>query len=76
MFFRVLVLGLVVLGLPAIGWGQSSQFGIRGLGLPGRYLSSRAIGMGGSIGLFDPASVQAMAPVTKLEGLTVGLETL
>ncbi len=76
MFFRVLVLGLVVLGLPAIGWGQSSQFGIRGLGLPGRYLSSRAIGMGGSIGLFDPASVQAMAPITKLEGLTVGLETL
>ena len=76
MILRVLVLGSVVLGLPAVGWGQSSQFGIRGLGLPGRHLSSRATGMGGSIGLFDPASVQAMAPLTKLEGLTVGLETL
>lgn len=73
---RVLVLGLVVLGLPAVGWGQSSQFGIRGLGLPGRHLSTRATGMGGSIGLLDPSSVQAMAPITKLEGLTVGLETM
>jgi len=76
MIARVLVLGLVVMGLPALGWSQSSQFGIRGLGLPGRHLSSRATGMGGSIGLFDPASVQAVAPVTKLEGLTVGLETM
>ena len=76
MIARVLVLGLVVMGLPAVGWSQSSQFGIRGLGLPGRHLSSRATGMGGSIGLFDPASVQAVAPVTKLEGLTVGLETM
>jgi len=73
---RVLVLGLMVLGLPVVGWSQSSQFGIRGLGLPGRHLSSRATGMGGSIGLFDPSSVQALAPVTKLEGLTVGLETM
>ena len=76
MIARVLLLGLVVLGLPAFGWSQSSQFGIRGLGLPGRHLSSRATGMGGSIGLFDPMSVQAVAPVTKLEGLTVGLETM
>ncbi len=76
MIARALVLGLVVVVLPAVGSSQSSQFGIRGLGLPGRYLSSRATGMGGSIGLFDPSSVQAMAPVTKLEGLTVGLETM
>ena len=76
MIARVLVLGLVVMGLPAVGWSQSSQFGIRGLGLPGRHLSSRATGMGGSIALFDPASVLAMAPVTKLDGLTVGLETM
>lgn len=76
MILRVLALGLVVLGLPAVGWGQSSQFGIPGLGLPGRHLSSRATGMAGSIGLFDAASTQAMAPLTKLAGLTVGLETL
>ena len=76
MIARVLLLGLVVLGLPAFGWSQSSQFGIRGLGLPGRHLSSRATGMGGSIGLLDPSSVLAKAPVTKLEGLTVGLETM
>ena len=32
---------------------QSSQFGIRGLGLPGRELSARSLALGGSFGLFD-----------------------
>ncbi len=73
---HVAVLILLCLGLPASAMSQSSQFGIRGLGIPGRGLSSRAIGMGGAIGLFDPQSVQTMAPMTELEGLAAGLETL
>ncbi len=73
---HVAVLILLCLGLPASALSQSSQFGIRGLGIPGRSLSSRAIGMGGAIGLFDPQSVQTMAPMTELEGLAAGLETL
>lgn len=76
MIARFLFFGLVAFGLPAAAWSQSSQFGIRGLGLPGRHLSSRATGMGGSIGLFDPSSVQAMAPITGLEGLSIGLEAM
>ncbi len=35
---------------------QSSQFGVRGLGLPLRPLSVRAVGTGGAFGLFDPES--------------------
>lgn len=35
---------------------QSSQFGVRGLGFPGRHLATRAIGSGGAFGLFDPES--------------------
>ncbi|HRP07296.1 MAG TPA: hypothetical protein PLL69_02310 [Gemmatimonadales bacterium] len=35
---------------------QSSQFGLRGLGLPGRGLSVASLGTGGSMGLFDGRS--------------------
>ena len=35
---------------------QSSQFGVRGLGIPLRPLSVRATGSGGGMGLFDPES--------------------
>lgn len=69
-------LTLLVVGLPIAVWGQSSQFGIRGLGLPGRSLSARAIGMGGSIGVLDPRSVQTMAPMADLDGLVAGLQSL
>jgi hypothetical protein len=70
------VLTLLCLAIPVVGWSQSSQFGIRGIGIPGRGLSSRAVGMGGSIGLFDSRSVKTMAPMTELTGLVVGLESL
>lgn len=72
----ILVLGLAIAGAPTLALSQSSQFGIRGLGLPGRGLSSRATGMGGSIALFDPSSVVSMAAVTRLQGLAVGMETM
>ena len=35
---------------------QSSQFGVRGLGIPGRAASARALGSGGAQGLFDGES--------------------
>jgi hypothetical protein len=36
--------------------GQTSIYGIRGLGFPGRALSPRARALGGGLGAFDPAS--------------------
>jgi hypothetical protein len=48
----VLLLALV----PGIAEAQSSQFGVRGLGFPGRGLAVRALGSSGAFGLFDPES--------------------
>lgn len=53
---------LAVTALPA----QSSEFGIRGLGLPGRSVSARALGLAGSIGLLDPESTQNPASLAGL----------
>ncbi len=46
----------VLLCVPAALQAQSSIFGIRGPGFPGRPYSARAIATGGSFGLFDPES--------------------
>ena len=60
------VLALVAAPLAA----QSSEFGVRGLGLPGRSLSTRALGGGGALGLFDgesslnPASLSTLSLTT------------
>jgi hypothetical protein len=42
--------------VPAAAMAQSSQFGVRGLGLPGRPLSTETFGTGGAFGLVDPVS--------------------
>jgi hypothetical protein len=42
--------------LPGVSSAQSSQFGVRGLGFPGRGLAVRAAGSSGAFGLFDPES--------------------
>jgi hypothetical protein len=42
--------------LPEVSSAQSSQFGVRGLGFPGRGLAVRAAGSSGAFGLFDPES--------------------
>jgi hypothetical protein len=47
---------LLVLAAPCGLLAQSSMFGVRGLGLPGRPLTPRARATGGSFGLFDPQS--------------------
>jgi hypothetical protein len=52
--------------------GQTSVYGIRGLGFPGRALTPRARAMGGGLGAFDPvsplnpAAVAGVAQVTAL----------
>ena len=54
---RALVLFVLAVAPSAAG-AQSSQFGVRGLGLPGRGLAVRTTGTGGAFGLFDPESSQ------------------
>src|SRR5918992_4117411 len=49
---------------PAILEAQSSQFGVRGLGFPGRSLGTHAIASGGAFGLFDSESSQNPAALT------------
>jgi hypothetical protein len=54
---RLGLLALLALGASAgPAAAQSSQFGVRGLGLPLRPLSIRAGATGGAFGLFDPES--------------------
>ncbi|TFG48170.1 MAG: hypothetical protein E4H38_06905, partial [Gemmatimonadales bacterium] len=66
-------LALVGLLLPGEAAAQSSMFGVRGLGLPGRPLSARARGTGGSFALFDGESDANPAAIAGLPALTVGL---
>lgn len=47
---------LVLLATPGVVAAQSSQFGVRGLGFPGRSLAARAAASAGAFGLFDPES--------------------
>jgi hypothetical protein len=53
---RVVALLLAGLGLAPAAAAQSSQFGVRGLGIPMRPLSVRAAATGGAFGLFDSES--------------------
>jgi hypothetical protein len=72
---RNLLLAVLALFAPAALSAQSSQFGVRGLGFPGRALAVRALGSGGAFGLFDAESSQnpaALASVTVLaSGFTI-----
>ncbi len=62
---------LCVLGsIPATGLAQSSQFGVRALGIPGREQSARAMGSGGAFALFDGESSLNPASLAYLPGLT------
>ena len=70
---RVVVLLLAVWGgAPVVARAQSSQFGVRGLGLPGRASSAHTLGLGGAFGLFDaesslnPAALGSLAQTTSL----------
>src|SRR5438093_6841691 len=50
--------------------GQDSQFGIRGLGTPGRWESVRARSTGGAFAPFDPLSPLMEAPLADIAQLT------
>jgi hypothetical protein len=52
---RAITLLLLVV-TPVVALAQSSQFGVRGLGFPGRGLTARALANEGAFGLFDPES--------------------
>lgn len=55
---------------PAVAAAQSSQFGVRGLGNPGRMLSAHSAGSAGAFGLFDPESGLNPAALSALPTLT------
>jgi hypothetical protein len=67
---RRVILLVLLAGTPAVAAAQSSQFGVRGLGLPGRSLSVHALGSGGAFGLFDPESSLNPAALAGLPALT------
>jgi hypothetical protein len=47
---------LLLVVTPGVARAQSSQFGVRGLGYPGREITARAVASGGAFGLFDSES--------------------
>lgn len=65
------VVGLMF-AIAATAGAQASQFGIRGLGVPGRELSTRSLSLGGASGLFDgessvnPAALGTLTTATAL----------
>ncbi|HET6779015.1 MAG TPA: hypothetical protein VFH26_09010 [Gemmatimonadales bacterium] len=63
---------LLAVLVPATLSAQSSQFGVRGLGFPGRAVSVRALGSGGGFGLFDAESSQNPAALASVTALTSG----
>lgn len=68
---RILLLALAtVLGALSSLGAQSSQFGVRGLGLPGRSASARVLATGGALGLFDGHSSQNPASLATLSATT------
>jgi len=67
---RRLLLLLLIAGAPAAGAAQSSQFGVRGLGLPGRAQSVRAMGSGGAFSMFDGQSSVSPASLVYLPSMT------
>jgi hypothetical protein len=64
------MLALALALLPGGIAAQSSQFGVRGLGFPGRALAVRSLGSGGGFALFDPESSQNPAALANVVALT------
>lgn len=66
----VLLLVAILTGGASLAEAQSSQFGVRGLGLPGRAASAHSLGLGGAFGLFDGESSQNPAALGTLTETT------
>ncbi len=67
---RRALIALALALLPAGAVAQSSQFGVRGLGMPGRPLSVRTFSLGGAFGMFDGASGLNPAALGSVGALT------
>jgi hypothetical protein len=61
---------LILLAMPAAVAAQSSQLSARGLGQPGRWLSTRSTATGGSFAMFDPGSALNPASLGGAQTLT------
>ena len=72
----LLLLLLALAAAPAAVSAQSSQFGVRGLGMPGRPLGTRAFSTGGAFAMFDPQSGLNPAALGGLASLTAGFGAL
>ncbi len=72
---RLLVLALLVVA-PGPLLAQASQFGVRGLGLPGQGVSARSLGSAGSFSLFDAESSVNPASIGQSADLTAVLTVL
>lgn len=66
----VIALALLTAGRPVCLSAQDSQFGIRGLGTPGRWESVRSRSTGGAFAPFDPSSPLMEAPLADIGQLT------
>ena len=73
---RRLPILLVSLAMPPLLAGQSSQFGVRGLGLPGRQQSARAMGSAGAFAFFDGESSVSPASIGYIGQLTATFTAL
>jgi hypothetical protein len=63
---------LFLLAIPSAVAAQSSLLQVRGLGLPGRWLSARATASGGAFGLFDAESSLNPAAIGSVQTITAG----
>src|SRR5437763_9153838 len=67
---------MLAAGVPVVARAQSSQFGVRGLGLPSRWLGTEAFSTGGAFGMFDAGSALDPAALGSLTTLTAGFSGL
>jgi hypothetical protein len=73
---RRTILLAALLAVPVVAGAQSSQFGIRGLGIPTRPISARAAGTGGSFALFEAESGTNPAAITGAPALQATFNVL
>jgi hypothetical protein len=73
---RAILLLAALAATPLAVRAQSSQFGVRGLGLPGRAIGARSFATGGSFGLFDPESSLNPAALGRVTALTASFNLL
>ncbi|HEX5387533.1 MAG TPA: hypothetical protein VFW66_12570 [Gemmatimonadales bacterium] len=71
-----LIAGLSAAALPPSAQAQSSEFGVRGLGFPGREQSARALGSAGAFALFDGESSLDPASLGYLTNLTAAFTVM